>query len=125
MMVSGVSAGVGGFALLASELRGASGQRVSGSGLSLLLLACWLVVCLPACSKQAERRSKQASPPNLLVVVLDTTRVDYFSCYGYARPTTPRIDQLAREGIRYERAYATDFWTLPSHASIVRPRTVT
>jgi arylsulfatase A-like enzyme len=37
---------------------------------------------------------------------------------GYDRPTTPRIDALAGSGVLYTRAFATAFWTLPSHASI-------
>ncbi len=57
--------------------------------------------------------------PNILLVVLDTARADYFSCYGHERPTTPSVDQLAEGGVRFEHAYATDFWTLPSHASLL------
>ncbi len=41
-------------------------------------------------------------PPNVLVVLLDTTRADHLSCYGYPRETTPAIDRLAREGARFE-----------------------
>jgi len=59
------------------------------------------------------------SGPNVLLIVLDTTRADYLSCYGYKERTTPRIDRLASEGTRYTRAYSTDFWTLPSHATIL------
>ena len=29
-----------------------------------------------------------------------------------------QAEALAREGVRFTRAYATDFWTLPSHASL-------
>lgn len=57
--------------------------------------------------------------PNVLLVVLDTTRADYLSSYGHPRPTTPRLDRLAAEGTLYLRAYATSFWTLPSHASLL------
>ncbi|MCP4591341.1 MAG: sulfatase [bacterium] len=57
--------------------------------------------------------------PNVLLVVLDTTRADYLSCYRPDRRTTPRIDALAAQGTRYSRAYATNFWTLPSHATIL------
>ncbi|MBN2561213.1 MAG: sulfatase [Phycisphaerae bacterium] len=55
----------------------------------------------------------------MLLVVLDTTRADYFSCYGHERQTSPRIDRLAEEGVRYGRAYSTCSWTLPSHASLL------
>jgi arylsulfatase A-like enzyme len=58
-------------------------------------------------------------PPNVLLVVLDTVRADALSCYGNPRPTTPNLDRLASEGTRFENAYATCFWTLPSHASLL------
>jgi arylsulfatase A-like enzyme len=58
------------------------------------------------------------APPHVVIVVLDTTRADALSSYGNPRPTTPNLDRLAAEGVRFERAYATDFWTLPSHASL-------
>ena len=60
--------------------------------------------------------------PNVLIIVLDTTRSDYFSSYGYPRPTTPYLDALAAEGVRYTSAFTTDFWTLPSHASLFTGR---
>jgi arylsulfatase A-like enzyme len=62
--------------------------------------------------------AKAPAPPNLLLVVLDTTRADALSCYGNAAGTTPRLDALAAQGALFERAFSTDFWTLPSHASL-------
>lgn len=56
--------------------------------------------------------------PDVLLVVLDTTRADHLGSYGYALPTTPRLDRLAAEGALFERAYAAAPWTLPSHASL-------
>jgi len=63
--------------------------------------------------------SKTTQHPNVLLVVLDTVRADALSCYGNSRPTTPELDRLAGEGARFENAYATCFWTLPSHASLL------
>jgi len=56
--------------------------------------------------------------PNVLLITLDTTRADRLSCYGHARETSPHLDRLARESLRYEHAYAVSSWTLPSHASL-------
>jgi arylsulfatase A-like enzyme len=39
-------------------------------------------------------------------------------CYGYNKNTTPRLDRLSDEGIRFERAIAPSPWTLPSIGSI-------
>jgi len=56
--------------------------------------------------------------PNILLIILDTTRWDHLSCYGYAEKTTPTIDKFAEEAVRYEYAISPSSWTLPAHASL-------
>jgi arylsulfatase A-like enzyme len=46
-------------------------------------------------------------------------RADSLSCYGYPRPTSPFLDELAAQGVRFDRAYATSSWTVPSIASML------
>ena len=58
-------------------------------------------------------------PLNIMLIVLDATRTDYCSCYGAAQPLTPALDQLASEGLLFERAYASAPWTLPAMSSIL------
>jgi arylsulfatase A-like enzyme len=60
-----------------------------------------------------------AAPPNVLFVCIDTLRADRLGCYGYARKTSPNLDRLAARGQRFERAYGTAPWTLPSTASLL------
>jgi len=59
------------------------------------------------------------SRPSIVLIVIDTLRVDAVSSYGKIAGTTPEVDALAREGLRYEHAYAPAPWTLPSHATIL------
>ncbi len=65
-----------------------------------------------------------ASPdmPNVLLIVLDTVRAQSLSLYGYTQPTTPQLEQLAKIGVRFERALSTSSWTFPSHASMFTGR---
>lgn len=56
--------------------------------------------------------------PNIALIVLDSARADRFGCYGYARPTTPRIDALAEEGLLCEAMITQGPWTIPSHGSL-------
>jgi arylsulfatase A-like enzyme len=56
--------------------------------------------------------------PNILFIIMDSARAANFSCYGYTRPTTPRLDQLAAEGVLFEQAIAEGCWSLPVHTSL-------
>ena len=56
---------------------------------------------------------------NLLLVTLDTTRVDRIGAYGRPQAAeTPAFDQLAREGVLFEQAMTTAPITLPSHSTM-------
>lgn len=73
-----------------------------------------------------EPRSERARP-DILLITLDTTRADHTSAYGYDRVTTPRLEALAREGVRFDAAYAPMATTLPAHATLFTaelPRTL-
>jgi len=55
----------------------------------------------------------------VLLVSIDTVRRDHVGAYGYARPTTPRFDALARAGVLFDDAVSTSSWTLPAHLSML------
>jgi len=59
-----------------------------------------------------------ATPPNVLLVTLDTVRADHLSAYGYPVATSPRLQALARQATLYRQARATSPWTIPTHASL-------
>jgi len=56
---------------------------------------------------------------NVLLVTLDTTRADRIGCYGFPLARTPRLDRLAREGVRCADAVSAAPITLPAHSSIL------
>lgn len=56
--------------------------------------------------------------PNVIIILIDTLRADHLSCYGYEHRTTPCIDQIAAEGVLYEKAISPAAWTPPAHASL-------
>jgi arylsulfatase A-like enzyme len=55
----------------------------------------------------------------LVLISIDTLRRDHVGLYGYARPTTPALDTLARRAIVAEDAVSVSSWTLPSHLSML------
>lgn len=54
-----------------------------------------------------------------VLVSIDTLRPDRLSLYGAERPTSPRLERLAADGIVFETAVAPAPWTIPSHASML------
>lgn len=56
--------------------------------------------------------------PNIILMVLDTHRVDKMSLYGYDREVTPAIDSFAQRGTVFDHAISPAQWTIPSHASL-------
>lgn len=65
-----------------------------------------------------DRGDTPRTHPNVVIFMIDTLRADRLGAYGYTeRPTSPRIDALARESVLFERAYAPAPWTLPSVVS--------
>jgi arylsulfatase A-like enzyme len=61
---------------------------------------------------------KATDPPNVILVGIDTLRADHLSSYGNQNETTPNIDRLARDGVRFEYAISTSNWTSPAFASL-------
>ena len=59
------------------------------------------------------------APRNLLLVSIDTLRADHLGCYGYAAAQTPRLDALARSGLRFAQATTVMPLTLPAHSSLM------
>jgi uncharacterized sulfatase len=59
-----------------------------------------------------------SSPPDIVLIVLDTLRADRMSCYGHKPETTPYIDSFAQDATLFERAIVPGQWTIPSHASL-------
>jgi arylsulfatase A-like enzyme/Tfp pilus assembly protein PilF len=60
-----------------------------------------------------------AAGPHVLLVTVDTLRPDRLSCYNVKFARTPAVDALAAGGVLFERAFAHNPTTLPSHANIL------
>ncbi len=75
---------------------------------------------LPSDLRAALRASLPAGQaPNVIIYLVDTLRADHLSTYGYDRPTSPVLDDLATEGVVFDHAMAQSAWTRTSVASIL------
>ena len=61
--------------------------------------------CLSPSSEQTGR-TLDLRQRDFLLISIDALRADHLGSYGYARPTTPRIDALAKDAVVFEHAYA-------------------
>lgn len=56
---------------------------------------------------------------NVVLISIDTLRADHLSCYGRERRTSPNLDALAADGVRFEWDISAAPWTTPSHMSLM------
>ncbi len=61
-------------------------------------------------------------PVRILYLDLDALTPSHLSCYGYCRETSPAIDAIAAEGVRFTNVYAADAPCLPSRTGLYSGR---
>lgn len=59
-----------------------------------------------------------ATPPNMVIVVVDDLRWDEIGCTGHPFVRTPNIDRIAFEGVRFRNAFSTTPLCSPARASM-------
>lgn len=55
----------------------------------------------------------------ILYLDIDTLRPDHLGCYGYCRNTSPNLDRIAAEGVRFENCHTSDAPCLPSRSALM------
>ncbi|HUR60438.1 MAG TPA: sulfatase [Opitutaceae bacterium] len=77
-----------------------------------------LLASLPAVAGHGAAVSK----PNLVVILADDLGYGDLGCQGSTSIATPRIDRMAREGVRFTQAYAAAPFCSPSRAALLTGR---
>lgn len=77
----------------------------------LALLALAVLAAAASCFRP---RDPDPSASGVLLIAIESLRADHLGCYGYDRATSKALDSLAREGVRFESAYAAAPSFLPS-----------
>lgn len=86
------------------------------------LLAALSITLLAGCDGRSPSSTATAQPKrnvNVVIFLIDTLRADHVSAYGYGKPTSPTLDALARDGVRFSHAQAPAPWTCPSVPSLM------
>ena len=89
-------------------------KRIPRISTLLTLSLAFAASTIPADAGEAVKPDK----PNIIFILVDSLRAESMSCYGYDRPTTPYIDQLATEGILFRNYFANSTWTAPTVATL-------
>ncbi len=58
----------------------------------------------------------------ILYIDIDSCRPDHLGCYGYHRNTSPNVDRIAAQGVRFTNCYATDAPCMPSRTALFSGR---
>ncbi|MEN9283319.1 MAG: Arylsulfatase [Verrucomicrobiota bacterium] len=76
-----------------------------------------LIACLLACLALASPAAP--APLNFIVVLIDDMGATDLACTGSTFHQTPHIDQLAREGMRFDRAFSACTVCSPTRAALL------
>lgn len=90
----------------------------AAAALLLILLLAAVLACGAPAPEAAPAVEPLPAKSNILLITIDTLRADRLSSYGHVRPTSPVIDRLAAEGVRFDQAQVQWPKTTPSFASI-------
>ena len=88
------------------------------AGLALLALAALSLGCeRPVPRDQILAKLREAGPPHLVLLFVDTLRADWTSPYGDPRDTSPELARWAERGVLFEQVRSQSSWTKISMAS--------
>jgi arylsulfatase A-like enzyme len=91
-----------------------------GGDLELVNRESWIVDRESAREPRTTNHESRTRPATILLITIDALRADHLGCYGYERPTSPHLDQFARQGQLFINAHAQGTNTGHSFASMFR-----
>ncbi len=74
---------------------------------------------LPATSPAADASPQADKKPNIVFILVDDAGIGDFSAYGCSYGTTPNIDRLAAEGMKFTHAYSGSAVCAPSRCVLM------
>src|SRR5262245_13206416 len=87
-------------------------------------LSLWLCCALLGAAPEHASAGGQRVPqqPNIVIILADDLGYGDLSCYGSKDIRTPRLDQLAKQGVRLTDAYANAAVCSPTRAALITGR---
>jgi arylsulfatase A-like enzyme/Tfp pilus assembly protein PilF len=88
-------------------------------GCALSGIAAGQVPNRPRAQTPAKSSAPRSSSPDIFLITIDTLRADHVGCYGYKQVSTPALDGLADDGVRFTQAFTHSPITNTSHVTIL------
>lgn len=85
--------------------------------LRTVLIAFLAMTAFTARSQESSRQ--RLAPPNILWLTFEDTSPEFIGIYGNLTAKTPTMDQLAREGVRFNYAFSTGSVCSPSRSALI------
>lgn len=82
-----------------------------------ILVYTFLLLAIAVCAQ-----SQQPRHPNVVIIMADDLGYGDFSCYGAKKISTPAVDSIAAEGIRFTNAHTASSLCSPSRYSLLTGR---
>ena len=86
--------------------------KITGLFLCILLMFNFLNSCTTIPPKSVEKK------PNIILIMADDIGFETIGCYGSASYKTPRIDEMAEQGVKFEQCYSQPLCS-PSRVKIM------
>lgn len=87
--------------------------------LALALLFLTVTGCTPSASPPPPPAAAPYKDFNVIVISMNNVGAEHMSLYGYKQKTTPRLEELAKEALVFDRVYSPTSWTLPAATSLM------
>lgn len=71
------------------------------------------------CESNVAGKETKMVKRNIIIISLDEVRPDHLSCYGYKKISTPAVDQVAEEGVRFETCISSSEFTPIAMGSVI------
>lgn len=92
---------------------------LTATGGTIVIAALGALFACRGSSPPPSAARRAPSPPDVILITIDTLRADALGYAGNVRARTPNVDRLAAEGLVFTSAHAHNVMTLPSHANIL------
>lgn len=84
-----------------------------------LLSGFFILIILVSCQSVDKIKPEIANKPNIVFILADDLGYGDLSCYGQTKFSTPNIDKLAKNGMRFTQHYAGCTVCAPSRSSLM------